>query len=137
MQLPYIRVLGLTEINEGARGNAKFTEDEHQEFKAFSQRPFKEVILDIRSKVAPAIFGSDDVKMAVACLMFSGSRKYLQDGARLRGDVNVLLLGDPSTAKSQFLKFVERTPGARSLWQRLLRCRFNRPVIKTRTVNFT
>ena len=109
VQLPYIRVLGLTEINEGARGNAKFTEDEHQEFKAFSQRPFKEVILDIRSKVAPAIFGSDDVKMAVACLMFSGSRKYLQDGARLRGDVNVLLLGDPSTAKSQFLKFVERT----------------------------
>lgn len=47
--------------------------------------------------------------MAVACLMFSGSRKHLPDGARLRGDVNVLLLGDPSTAKSQFLKFVERT----------------------------
>ena len=109
VQLPYIRVLGLTEINEGARGSAKFTEDEHQEFKAFSQRPFKEVILDIRSKVAPAIFGSDDVKMAVACLMFSGSRKYLEDGARLRADVNVHLLGDPSTAKSQFLKFVELT----------------------------
>ena len=109
VQLPYIRVLGLTEVNEGARGNAKFTEAEHQEFKAFSQRPFKEVILDIRSRIAPAIFGSEDVKMAVACLMFSGSRKHLADGARLRGDVNVLLLGDPSTAKSQFLKFVERT----------------------------
>ena len=109
VQLPYIRVLGLIEVNEGARGNAKFTEAEHQEFKAFSQRPFKEVILDIRSRIAPAIFGSEDVKMAVACLMFSGSRKHLPDGARLRGDVNVLLLGDPSTAKSQFLKFVERT----------------------------
>ena len=46
--------------------------------------------------------------MAVACLMFGGSRKRLPDGTRLRGDVNVLMLGDPSTAKSQFLKFVEK-----------------------------
>lgn len=37
-----------------------------------------------------------------------GSRKVLPDGMKLRGDVNVLLLGDPSTAKSQFLKFVEK-----------------------------
>ena len=45
---------------------------------------------------------------AIACLLFSGSRKQLADGARLRGDINVLLLGDPSVAKSQFLKFVEK-----------------------------
>lgn len=42
-------------------------------------------------------------------MLFGGSRKYLPDNTLLRGDINVLLIGDPSTAKSQFLKFVEQT----------------------------
>lgn len=41
-------------------------------------------------------------------MLFSGSAKILPDHTKLRGDINLLLLGDPSTAKSQFLKFVER-----------------------------
>lgn len=49
-----------------------------------------------------------DIKKAILALLMSGSRKVLPDGLRLRGDINVLLLGDPSTAKSQFLKFVEK-----------------------------
>jgi DNA replication licensing factor MCM5 len=60
----------------------------------------------IAKSVAPAIWGSDDIKMALACQLFGGARKHLPDGMRLRGDVNILLLGDPSTAKSQFLKFM-------------------------------
>lgn len=49
-----------------------------------------------------------DIKKAVACALFGGSRKRLPDGINLRGDINVLLLGDPGTAKSQILKFVEK-----------------------------
>lgn len=51
---------------------------------------------------------SPDIKKAITCLLFGGSKKILPDGMRLRGDINVLLLGDPGTAKSQLLKFVEK-----------------------------
>ena len=50
--------------------------------------------------IASAIFGHDDIKKAIACLLFGGSPKKLPDGMKLRGDINVLLLGDPSVAKS-------------------------------------
>ena len=49
-----------------------------------------------------------DIKRAIAALLFGGSRKRLPDGLTRRGDINMLLLGDPGTAKSQLLKFVEK-----------------------------
>ncbi|KAH7546229.1 hypothetical protein FEM48_Zijuj01G0178300 [Ziziphus jujuba var. spinosa] len=105
---PYIRVVGIEEANEAnSRGPTDFTQQEIADFKSFAANP--DAYKNICSKIAPSIFGHDDVKKAVACLLFGGSRKNLPDGVKLRGDINVLLLGDPSTAKSQFLKFVEKT----------------------------
>jgi DNA replication licensing factor MCM5 len=49
------------------------------------------------------------VKKAIACLLFGGAKRKIPNGTTLRGNINILLLGDPSTAKSQFLKFVEKT----------------------------
>ena len=63
----------------------------------------------IQRSIAPDIYGNEEIKKAIACMLFGGSRKFLPDKTILRGDINVLLLGDPSTAKSQFLKFVEKT----------------------------
>lgn len=60
------------------------------------------------NSIAPSIYGNTDIKKAVLCLLLGGSKKVLPDGMRLRGDINVLLLGDPGTAKSQLLKFVEK-----------------------------
>lgn len=57
----------------------------------------------LQRSVAPSLFGHNDAKKAIACLLFGGTRKVLPDGTRLRGDINVLLLGDPGTGKVCFV----------------------------------
>lgn len=54
----------------------------------------------IVESIGVSIFGNEDIKKAIACLLFGGSPKVLPDNTKLRGDINVLLIGDPSTAKS-------------------------------------
>ena len=63
----------------------------------------------IVQSIAPSIFGHDNCKMALAMSLFGGVPKNVNDKHRIRGDVNVLLLGDPGTAKSQLLKYAENT----------------------------
>lgn len=62
----------------------------------------------IEASIAPSIFGHEDIKRGVALALFGGQEKHPGATTRLRGDINMLLLGDPGTAKSQFLKYVER-----------------------------
>ena len=63
----------------------------------------------IVQSLAPSIFGHDNCKMALAMSLFGGVPKNINDKHRIRGDVNVLFLGDPGTAKSQLLKYAEKT----------------------------
>jgi DNA replication licensing factor MCM2 len=63
----------------------------------------------IRS-IAPSIHGHENIKMALALALFGGEAKYGDSNKhRVRGDINVLICGDPGTGKSQFLKYVEQT----------------------------
>ncbi len=61
----------------------------------------------IVSSIAPSIYGYDHVKEAIMYLLFGGVPKSLQD-ITIRGELNVLLIGDPGTAKSQLLQYVAR-----------------------------
>ena len=61
----------------------------------------------IINSIAPSIYGHEFIKRALAMAMFGGEAKDIGGKHRIRGDINVLLLGDPGTAKSQFLKYVE------------------------------
>lgn len=106
---PYIKVLGIqSDVDTASFSNAMtmFSEDEEEEFLQLSRRPDLYELLT--RSIAPSIFGNEDIKKAIVCLLMGGSKKLLPDGMRLRGDINVLLLGDPGTAKSQLLKFVEK-----------------------------
>ena len=60
------------------------------------------------SSLAPSIYGYDAIKEAILYLLFGAVHKVLPDGVKIRGDVNVLLIGDPGTAKSQLLQYVAR-----------------------------
>lgn len=109
----YIRVIGIqSEANKygtpSATGFALPSISQEDEEKIIKMSRDPEIYQKISRSIASAIYGHPDIKKAVACLLFGGSPKILPDGMKLRGDINVLLLGDPSVAKSQFLKFVER-----------------------------
>ncbi|KAG0170098.1 minichromosome maintenance protein 5 [Apophysomyces sp. BC1034] len=107
VRTPYIRVVGLQiDQHNSGRGKPVFTHAEEEEYLRMARQP--DLYETFAASIAPSIFGNDDIKKAIACLLFGGSKKILPDGMRLRGDISVLLLGDPGTAKSQLLKFVEK-----------------------------
>lgn len=60
------------------------------------------------NSIAPTVFEHSDVKRGMLLMLLGGVKKMTQDGIRLRGDINVCIVGDPATAKSQFLKYVSR-----------------------------
>lgn len=104
---PYIRLVGIqSSADHAAKGNTMFSEIEEQEFLEMSRDP--NLYEKLARSIGPSIYGNEDIKKAIALLLLGGSKKILPDGMKLRGDINVLLLGDPGTAKSQLLKFVEK-----------------------------
>ncbi|XP_008555386.1 DNA replication licensing factor Mcm5 [Microplitis demolitor] len=107
VRAPYLRVIGISVDGENTgRGTQPvITNEEEDMFRRLSADPL--IYEKIAKSIAPSIFGAADIKKAIACLLFGGSRKRMPDGLCRRGDINVLMLGDPGTAKSQLLKFVE------------------------------
>ncbi|KAF4362529.1 hypothetical protein F8388_011356 [Cannabis sativa] len=91
----------------------KLTQEDKKEIEKLAKDP--RIGERIVKSIAPSIYGHEDIKTALALAMFGGQEKNVEGKHRLRGDINVLLLGDPGTAKSQFLKYVEKT-GQRAVY---------------------
>eukprot|EP01036_Dinobryon_divergens_P033477 gene33477-43263_t len=109
IRTPYLRVVGIqVEMDGSGRTGTQFSVDEEEEMLRLARDP--NIYEKLARSIAPQISGdyTVDIKKALACLLMGGSRKVLPDGLKLRGDINILLMGDPSTAKSQFLKFIEK-----------------------------
>lgn len=91
--------------DEALRGEHinSFSQEQILKFKQFSQRPdFYDILVDA---FAPSIWENTDVKKGIMCQLFGGvSKDFGESGrGRFRGEINILLCGDPSTAKSQLL----------------------------------
>lgn len=56
--------------------------------------------------ISPAVFGHDTIKKGILLQLLGGVHKETVEGINLRGDINICIVGDPSTSKSQFLKYV-------------------------------
>jgi len=81
----------------------ELTEDEIDEIEAMAEQD--DIFDQIVDSIAPSIFGHKQVKKAIALQLFGGVKKTREDGVKSRGDIHILLIGEPGTGKSQLLKF--------------------------------
>ncbi|AXV40715.1 minichromosome maintenance protein MCM [Methanobacterium sp. BAmetb5] len=80
--------------------------EDEEKIKELAEDP--DVYNKIINSTAPSIKGYREVKEAIALQLFGGSAKELDDKTRIRGDIHILIVGDPGIGKSQMLKYVSK-----------------------------
>ncbi len=92
------------ELEEQEFDELEITPEDEEAIIKLSKDP--RILNKMIGSIAPSIYGYEEVKQAVALQLFSGVVKNLPDGTRIRGDIHILLVGDPGIAKSQILRYV-------------------------------
>jgi DNA replication licensing factor MCM4 len=130
----HFRAVTGMESSKGKEGATKITKDRIQQLQMLSQRP--DIYEHLTKSLAPSIWELDNVKKGVLCMLFGGNHRRVKKGndrshdsdsddedsvidanpkgqdedtkLNKRGDINILLCGDPGTAKSQLLSYVHK-----------------------------
>lgn len=100
-------VIQLSSKSGGGIAQANITDTDIRNINKIAKK--KNVFELLSQSLAPSIHGLDYIKKAILLMLLSGMEKNLDNGTHLRGDINILMVGDPSTAKSQLLRFVLNT----------------------------
>lgn len=98
-----------TRIEKTKKSYAQYESEIRQieEVKRFAETTTPSDLYDrLSSSIAPEIYGHEDVKRALLLLMIGAPTRVMPDGMKIRGDINVCLMGDPGVAKSQLLKHI-------------------------------
>ena len=97
---------------EKSFGEIELDELDEKEIKKLSEDP--KIFEKLTKSIAPSIYGHEKVKEALVLQLMGGVRKIKDDGTTTRGDIHVLLCGDPGSGKSQMLTFISKiAPKAR------------------------
>lgn len=100
-------VILLSSKSGGGIAQATITDTDIRNINKISKH--RKVFELLSQSLAPSIYGHDHIKKAILLMLLGGMEKNLENGTHLRGDINILMVGDPSTAKSQLLRFVLNT----------------------------
>lgn len=93
-------------IGRGNKDKKKINIDNNLYEKIMWMKDDPNIYSKLAKCIAPSVYGQDEVKKGILLMLFGGVHKSTKEGIKLRGDLNVCVVGDPSTAKSQFLKYV-------------------------------
>ncbi|RLJ02696.1 MAG: AAA family ATPase [Candidatus Aenigmatarchaeota archaeon] len=94
------------ELAEKELEEIEISKEDEKEILELAKRP--DIYEKLVNSLAPSIYGNREVKEAILLQLFGGTPAEMPDGTRIRGDIHILLVGDPATAKSQLLKLVSK-----------------------------
>lgn len=94
------------ELEQQAFQDIEVTEEDERRILELARDP--DIVGKFRRSFAPTIYGHEMEKDALLLALFGGVAKHYRDGSRVRGDIHVLMVGDPGVAKSQLLRYLSK-----------------------------